>query len=466
MPCRSAGVFVIRVFVCACMVMIASSQAGARTPEDALGLADLLPAALRENPAVLSAQSAHNAAKLDLIDSYLGFAPRANWTFQNSRERLDVVSTKNYIYQKGISHFGTYENTLEVVQPLFDARIFAQLHGAYAGLHRARAELDSASQKALFELIQAYLSTLGSADSLALSQAEEATLAKQNDIMQARIGRGVGNVADADEITARLMQARSGVEGARANLAESFATLEHKAGVRVPAVWKLASPIPMPPPLPNSVEEWVQTARAQNPDVLTTDDAADEAYANYQTAAAAVLPRLELDFTQDSTDSGGSVYGGGDLTTERTVMFKLTVPLFNGDGNGYPAAAARARYHAAKYRSEDQRREIADRVHTAFDEVVANARRAKILGVGAQAAQRVVIAKEARFRSGMGDITDILDADRDFVQAQRQLLASRYNYLLNLLQLKRLAGDVSDADVAFIDACLERNGAPIERPEK
>jgi len=65
------------------MVMLATSQAGARTPEDALGLADLLPAALRENPAVLSAQSAHNAAKLDLIDSYLGFAPRANWTFQN-----------------------------------------------------------------------------------------------------------------------------------------------------------------------------------------------------------------------------------------------------------------------------------------------------------------------------------------------------------------------------------------------
>ena len=425
---------------------------------------DLLRDALRDSPGLNSAQATHDATRIDVVNAYIGLGPRANWVFDTSREQLNVKRSSNNVYKVGLSNFNTYANTLEVIQPLFDPRLFAQLHGAYAGLHRSRAELDAVRQKTVFELIQAYLIALGSADALALSKAEQASLDKQNEMMEVRIARGLANQSDADELTARLMQARAQTQAASATVLESFATLEHRAAAPVDAVLPLAGPIAMPPPMPASVQDWVDTARGRNPEVIALSDAANEAFATFEAQGAAALPRVELRFTQHRTEAGGSGYGGGDLPSDRTLLLRVTVPLFNGDGNGYPAVAAHARYQAAKYRIEDQRREVTDRVHTAYEEVVGNAVREKDLVRAAVVQARVVESRQQKYGLGLMRIIDVLDAQRDLAQIRRQLLASRYNYLLNLMQLKRLAGDISDADVAFIDADLAHDGSVVRRP--
>ena len=452
------------VWLSLCCLPLAAQAPARVTPSRGVGLVDLLRAALRDSPGLNSAEATRDAAHIDVVNAYIGLGPRANWVFDTSRERLDVIRSKNDVYKVGLSNFSNYANTLEVVQPLFDARLFAQLHGAYSGLHRSRAELDAVRQKTVFELIQAYLITLGSADALALSRAEQASLEKQNEMMEVRIGRGLANQGDADELTARLMQARAQTQAASATVLESFATLEHRAAVPVDALLPLAGPIAMPPPMPASVQEWVDTARGRNPEVIALGKAANEAFATFEAQGGAAQPRVELRFTQNRNESGGSVYGGGDLTADRTLLLRVTVPLFNGDGNGYPAVAAHARYQAAKYRIEDQRREVTDRVHTAYEEVVGNAAREKNLVHAAAAQARVVESRQQKFGLGLMRVTDVLDADRDLMQVRRQLLASRYNYLLNLMQLKRLAGDISDADVAFIDADLAHGGGVVRRP--
>ncbi len=427
------------------------------------GLTELLVQALSGSPAIGGAEATQTAANRASIDALLGFAPRASWVFDNSRERLNVKRSNSPVYHVGISNFGNYGNTLQILQPLFDPRLLAQLHGSSFGKDRARAELDGARQKVIFEVIQSYLITLGSADALAAARAEEASLNRQHEQTQLRAQRGLGSQVDLDEVTSRLMQSRSQLTTAEVTLSESFAGLEHRVAGRVTALLPLAGPIGMAPPSPADPQVWVDQAKAHNPDVLVLEGAAGEAFATFEQQGAALSPRVDLTYTQNRAETGGSVYGGGSLTTDRTVLFRLTVPLFNAEGTGYPVLAAHARYRAAKYRIEDQRLDVEERVRVAYEEIGANATRADQIARAAAAQERVVQAKREKFSAGLIRITEVLDAERDLFQVRRQLLAARYNYLLNLMQLKRLAGDISEADAAFIDADLERGGPVVVR---
>ena len=66
-----------------------------------------------------------------------------------------------------------------------------------------------------------------------------------------------------------------------------------------------------------------------------------------------------------------------------------------------------------------------------------------------------------RFRGGAATITEILDRERDYSRVQRELLRSRFNYLLSIAQLKQWSGLISREDVEYIDSLLDRRQPPI-----
>ncbi|HWL82973.1 MAG TPA: TolC family protein [Roseomonas sp.] len=437
-----------------------------RSPRDAgpvAGLAELADRADSAHPQVRQAEAGKDAARYSLRDAYIGFAPRANIIFDKGKERLNVIRSDNFLYQLGVNNFRNQGYTLEVVQPIFDPRLFAQLHGAYASLRRARDELTAARQRTLFDLMQGYLTTLAAYDGYQVARAEEETLARQMAEAQTRQRLGLVSEGDADEVEARLRAAEAQRMAAAASLNENFASLERRAGFRVGPLAPLAARIPMAPPNPARADDWVREAQAHNVDLRALESATTEARAQAETQAAALLPRLDLRLTQDRSDNGGTVYGGGSTINDRTLLFRLTVPLFNPDGAGYPVFAARARYRASTYRLEDQRLEVEEKVRTAFEEVVANTRRDRTLVKALEAQTRIVNGKRARYAAGTLPIKDVLDSERDLYQAQRNLLAARYNYLLNLMMLKRLAGDFTEADLLYIDSALDRHATPVRR---
>ncbi len=439
------------------------AAAPAAPAQESVGLADIYIAARGRNPGVLAAEAGRAAVGHARRDAYMGLAPRANWIFDWSTERQQVHRTANPVYRVGVGEFANHGNTLEVVQPLFDSRLFAQLRGAYASVSRGQSELELARQKMAFDLIQAYLVALGSADAVAAAGGEVRALTQLSDEVRTKTQRGLASGADLDEVTARLAAAQAQHTNAISALNEAFATLERRAAGRITAIAPLAAAIPMPMPQPPDVESWASLAKERSPDVLVQDGVAQESRAAAELAGAALLPRVDLRFTANRLDSGGTLYGGGALTSDRTVLFRLTVPLFNGDGNGYPVLAARERYRQQEFRTDDLRLEAEERARIAFQEVASDARRSRELTQAVEAQIRVVQSRRQRYAAGVMRIVDVLNSERDLYQAQRSLLASRYNYLLNMMQLKRLTGDISDADIAFIDSELAKGATPVRR---
>jgi TolC family type I secretion outer membrane protein len=431
--------------------------------QQVIGIAELADRAGASHPAILQAEALRGAAGHSLRDAYMGFAPRANLIFDRSGERLNVIRSENLLYQPGNRAFANRGYTLEVVQPLFDARLFAQLRGSHAALRRSREELSGVRQRVLFELVQGYLTVLAAHDGLLVARAEEDVLRRQWNELRSRAQLGLSAPTDADEVEARLAQAEAQRIAAESTLNANFAALERRAGMRVGALAPLAGRIPMAPPQPVEPQPWVEMALRGNPDVRALDAAMVEARALAEQQAAALLPRFDLRFTQNRADTGGTVYGGGSVIADRVLLFRLTVPLFNPDGAGTPYFAANSRSVAARHRAADARLDIEERVRVAFEEVVSNARREATLVSALTAQQRVTLGKRQRFTAGLLRIREVLDSERDLAQAQRNLLGARYNYLLNLMMLKRLTGDFAEADILYIDGLLDRRAAVVDR---
>jgi len=59
------------------------------------------------------------------------------------------------------------------------------------------------------------------------------------------------------------------------------------------------------------------------------------------------------------------------------------------------------------------------------------------------------------YNLGSRNIVDLLNAQRDLYQAERNLSSSRYDYILNSLRLKQMAGTLIEEDLYTLNKLLE-----------
>jgi outer membrane protein len=71
------------------------------------------------------------------------------------------------------------------------------------------------------------------------------------------------------------------------------------------------------------------------------------------------------------------------------------------------------------------------------------------------ASESALDAKKTGYEAGINTNVQVLDAQRDLFSARRDYAQARYNYLLNLLQLKEAAGILSAEDIKQINSWLE-----------
>jgi len=68
-----------------------------------------------------------------------------------------------------------------------------------------------------------------------------------------------------------------------------------------------------------------------------------------------------------------------------------------------------------------------------------------------------LLGKEESFAAGLTTNIAVLDAQRDLFRAERNYTKERYEYIMQMLQLERLSGDLDEDDVARANAWLTGN---------
>lgn len=465
MTCSMARVLAVAA---AALVLGAAGQPPSReTPGQmraaagANSLMQLYGEAQRANPGVKAAEAGLQAADYGVHDAYFGYLPRVSLVYNPQREYQRVLSTDNPVYQAGSRYFPNTGYSFQVLQPIIDFGAMARIAGAHAEERNEAAQLEAVRQKMTFDLIEAYLLALAALDSQRVAAAEEQTYAQHRDEIERRLARGVANRTELAEINARIDKARSDQIISRAGVEKAMSILQRVTTHPVSALLPMETDIPMPSPVPYNVQAWVNAANKSNPIIKAMVAQADVADAEFKRMVAESLPRLDVILSDDRLNAGGSLYGGGAVTNEQIAELRLTVPLFNADGHGYPGFAGYEKRAQARFAAQDKQQEIDQQVRAAFSDALRDSQAAVSLAAASHNHLVVRDDIQRKFAAGVAPISDVIDAERDYVRSEREMLASHYNYLIAMMELKRLTGTIGVNDVRYIDTLLDRSHAYV-----
>jgi len=234
---------------------------------------------------------------------------------------------------------------------------------------------------------------------------------------------------DVAQSQARLALAQGDTRSAEANLAaarEGYIQLVGKPPV------DLAPPPPLPG-LPASAEQAVTIALDENPDILAARERSKASEYDIKVAGSARLPRVEAYTSGAYTDyfgSLGSASSAGVFAQSQSSAqagVRATIPIFQG---GFPAALrrqAQARSAAALEAEIAVERDVVAQTRAAFSSWAAANELIGSAQTAIDAAELSLEGVRAENTVGNRTVLDILDAERELLQARVRLVTARRN---------------------------------------
>ena len=223
-----------------------------------------------------------------------------------------------------------------------------------------------------------------------------------------------------------------------------------------------------PPPLaglPDTPAEATQIALDNNPDLIAARQRSTAAGFDVKAVSASRLPRISvftgLGYTDYLGTLGGTAAGTGAFTQSQTTAqagIRASIPMFQG---GLPAAQrrqAQARENATMEQEIAIEREVIATVRAAFaswqatDEIIASSQSA------VDAATLSLEGVRAENSVGNRTILDILDAERELLQAQTRLVTARRNAYVAGFSLLSAMGMAEARDLGL-------DGGPLYDPD-
>ncbi|HVK80042.1 MAG TPA: TolC family protein, partial [Verrucomicrobiae bacterium] len=206
-------------------------------------------------------------------------------------------------------------------------------------------------------------------------------------------------------------------------------------------------------------------ALEQNLAVISARLATDIAKQDVRVARAGHLPSIDLvanrgdqdyDGDQVGRNEGGVSRAPADQTqTTDSIGIQVTIPIYSG---GYTSSRVRQQvylHRAARERLERANRETERAARDAYLGVISEMSRVQALRQALESVRTALQATEAGFEVGTRTTVDVLDARRRLFDAQTNYARSRYDYILNVLQLQFATGTLDRADLEEINSFLK-----------
>lgn len=351
-------------------------------------------------------------------------------------------------------------------QTLFRWDQWATLKRADAEVAQAEADYQAAQQELIQRTAQRYFDVLAAQDTVDAAEATLQAFARQLEQADKRFEVGLIAITDVQEARAAHDQAAAAVIQAKRALATAQELLRELTGEPFD---KLAAPtddMPLRSPDPANEEQWVSAALEQNLRVISARLATDIAKQDVRVARSGHFPSIDLvasrgdrdvEGTEISRNAAGNITRGpGDQNqVTDSIGIQVTVPIYSG---GATSSRVRQRvylHRAARERLERTARETERATRDAYLGVLSEMARVKALRQALESSRTALQATEAGFEVGTRTTVDVLDARRRLFEAQTNYSRSRYDYILNVLQLQLATGTLTVADLEEINKLLQ-----------
>lgn len=373
------------------------------------------------------------------------------------RLKLDGVGTDSY---------STHYYQASLTQPLFRADRWFNYQAAKSQSEQARVEFSAAQQQLILDVAQAYFSVLRASDNLATARAEERAFERQLAQAKERFEVGLSARTDVLEAMAGFDAARAARITANTNLDVSYQLLTRLTNRDHSDLLGMSHELPILAPTPVDMQQWVDTAASQNLSLQAARLAITSASEALRSSKSGYAPQVDA-FVRYNDNHGGARFGGAGAglgtggDTEITQFgVELSLPLFTGGGTSSKVRESNYRLTQAEYSNEAERRRVVERTRNLFRTVTSSVEEVEARRQAIVSSHAALEATQAGYEVGTRNVVDVLDAQRTLYRSVRDYNNTRYNYIIDNLNLKQAAGTLSPQDLEELSAWLKPDYNP------
>lgn len=398
------------------------------------------------------AQTALSAAKEKIPQGLAALLPSVSAQVSTNYNDRDID------FRDGTRSAARYNNNsagVSVSIPLLRWQNFAQFEQAKAQVEQAKLQFEASTQDLALRVAQAYFDVLLAQDNLRLARIQAQALARQLEQAQQQFKLGSGSMADIREA-----QARSDLAAAQTIAADNELLAKRDAlQVIVRHVPERLAPmtagLALEQPEPDNIATWVEQALTANPQVRVQRAAIAVAEQEVRKNRYGHYPTLDAVASVSNAGTGSGVQGGiGNDTSMSTIGLQLVVPLYQGGATVSRVREAVVNHGKSQQELDAVTRQVTAAARQAFLGVKNGIASIRAFEAAIASSQSQLDATRLGREVGLRTSVDILNAQQQLFQAQRDLAQARYAYAMNHLRLRAIVGKLDDAEMARFSAKL------------
>ncbi|WP_332671326.1 TolC family outer membrane protein [Aromatoleum sp.] len=419
----------------------------------AAGAADLLEVyrdALANDARYASARAQFDAGQERVIQARAGLLP----VIGASAETIWNETDSNVF---GERRYNTNSYGVQLTQPLFRWQNWVQYKQGELQTALAGVQFGQARQDLIVRVSQAYFDVLTAQDVLNAQTQLRTAAAEQLDLAKTSFEVGTVTITDVHEAQSRFDLAVAQEIAAQSDLDVRRHTLAQIIGKPTEPLAGLRSGVALARPQPDSILDWAGAAEQGAYGVQVQQITREIAEREVQVARAGHYPTVDLVATYGEENAGilsNQVLRGGTRTEAQTIGLRMNLPLFQGgavSAREREAAALRVRADADL---DDARRSAALAAREAYLAVTSGTAQVRALEAAEVSSRSALDANRLGYEVGVRINIDVLNAQSQLADTQRQLARARYDTLLAQLRLKAAAGTLGVEDVQLINGLL------------
>src|SRR5690554_6532578 len=344
---------------------------------------------------------------------------------------------------------------VQASQTLFNMNSWYNYKAAATGDDSAELELHLAEQQLILRTAQAYFNVLRAQDNLAAAKAEGKTVKRSLEQTKQRFEVGLIAVTDVHEAQAAYDLTYAYMLGLEAALDISYESLEQLTGQRYDRLAALQDDVAMAQP-ENDVSQWVESGLEKYVGVLLAEAGKDAVLMKRNAARASHLPTATLVASYSKAEQAPFGTFSDPMDSEAKVVgVQFSMPLLAGGSLYGRSKQAAQEFAAVELDAEKQRRDVKHNVRSLYRQVQTDSLNVRARKQSIVSAESALEATETGYRVGTRNIVEVLNSQKVLYGAQRDYANARYDYIINLLNLKFYAGTLNEGDLALLNEWLK-----------
>lgn len=418
-------------------------------PASAQSLVELYESARPYDAAFQSAKSQYEATVARAEQSRAGLLPTVGLAASMSRTSIDAnVRVPN-------TAFGSQGATISASQPLYRPVNQLTYEQGQKSIVAGQSQLQVAEQDLILRVSQAYFDVLAAQDALTFVDAQRTAVAEQLAAAKRNFEVGTSTITDSREAQARYDLVIAQEIAAANDLLVKRIALDRLVGKDGTDPKPLAPPVTLPPLQANSVEQWVNQAVDNHPQLRQARLALEVAQLETRKAQAGEKPTLDVNGSYSLTHNDGTSASRLDSRTNvATIALSFNMPLFSGYAIQNRIKEALALEDKARTDLEAARRTLSQATRAAYFGVLSGQGQVKALEAAEASSQSALDANKLGYQVGVRINIDVLNAQSQLFQTKRDLARARYDVLVGGLRLRQANGSLTAEDLLPINAIL------------